>query len=402
MGRLKYEEPFFHLFLNILRIFFLFGAYDVLIVINVIIMHLCAEMGEIMIQKLWNNRESRLLLWFLVLLIIYFFMGCGGKTDNTSKGSISQEESPQAVSYSSTTIQTDDDTEETFVYHPVNNVLSKIRHHKNTYSLSSWQQESGWTTEVESWKISKNCTLENFTYNTNGTLYACQKKKEKGKLIQQALVRLGKNGKIHKVRLTDLNHLSKSSPSSKGLPEIADLQCNGTSIAITYRYGTVKIYNLAEGQALGASTLTGTPGQNTFYDFHYLTIENKEEAQSIILRNYDIRSGDATYTFPLGGPGQDSNSFHLSHYQNDLYLQTPQGIFAGQCTEATLTKILDYADLKLPKESRITYFQAGRDNTLYLGYLNEKEVFCLQLLSFPDNQTNDTKQESNSQTKARI
>lgn len=358
-----------------------------------------------MIQKLWNRRESRLLLWFLVLLITYFFMGCGGEVDNTSKSknsSTSEGERSQAVSYSSVTIQTDNDAEETFVYHPVDNVLSKIRHHKNTYSLSSWQQESGWTTEVDSWKTSKNCTLENFTYNTNGTLYACQKKKQKGKLIQQSLVRLGSKGKIHKIKLTDLNRLSKPARSSKGLPEIADLQCNGTSIAITYRYGAVKIYNLAEGQALGADTLTGTPGQNTFYDLHYLTVENSEESQNILLRDYDIRSGDVTHTFPLGGPGQDSNSFHLSHYQNDLYVQTSRGIFAGQCTEATLVKVLDYADLKLPKEGRITYLQAGRDHTLYLGYIDEKEDFCLRFISLPDNWANEAIQKSNNQTQARI
>lgn len=355
-----------------------------------------------MIQKLWNRQESRLLLWFLMLLITYFFIGCDGDAGKEKNNSIPPGENSQAVSYSSVTIQTDDSLEETIVYHPVDNVLSKIRHHKNTYSLSSWQQESGRTTEVDSWKTSKNYTLENFTYNTNGALYACLKKRQKGKLLQQSLVRLGSKGKIQKIKLTDLNRLSKPSSSSKELPEIADLQCNGTSIAITYRYGAVKIYNLAEGQALGAATLTGTPGQNTFYDLHYLTIEKSEKSQNILLRDYDIRSGEVTHTFPLGGPGQDSNSFHLSHYQNTLYVQTSRGIFAGQCTEATLTKILDYADLKLPKESRITYLQAARDHTLYLGYLDEKDTFCLRLLSLPDTRTNNTTQQSNSQTQVRI
>lgn len=356
-----------------------------------------------MIQKLWNRRESHLLLWLIVLWMMYFFIGCGEKADNTSReksGSTSQTENSQAVSYSSVTVPTNEDTEESFIYQPVDNVLCKISCHKNTYRLSSWRQESEWTTEVDSWKTKKNCTLENFRYNTNGTLYACQKRRKKGKLIEQSLVRLGKKGSIHKVKLTDLNRISKPS-SSKELPEIADLQCNGTSLAVTYRSGAVKIYNLAEGQALGATSLTGTPGQNVFYDHQYLTIVNSKKEEDILLRDYDIRSGEATHTFPLGGPEEHRNSFHLTHYQNDLYVQTSHGIFAGQCTDTSLAKVLDYEDLNLPKNCRVTYMQAGRDHSLYLGFRNETNKFCLRLLLLPDVQTSDASQQSNSQTHAR-
>lgn len=355
-----------------------------------------------MMQKIWSRREKHLLLWFIVLWMMYFFIGCSEETDHTSKDNNSPTalaESSQAVSYSPVTVEAGDDAEERFLYNPVDNVLCKISCHKNTYRLSAWRQKSDWTTEVGSWKTKKNYTLDNFRYNTNGALYACQKRRKKGKLTEQSLVRLGSNGSIHKIKLTDLNHISGT--SSKSLPEIADLQCNGTSLAVTYQYGAVKIYNLAEGQALGAATLTGTPGQNIYYDFHYLTIVNSEKKQNILLRDYDIRSGETIHTFPLGGPGEKHSSFHLSHYQNDLYVQTSHGIFAGQCTDTTLAKVLDYEDLDLPKDSQITYLQAARDHTLYLGYRDEKDQFCLRLLLLPDSQAASTPQQSDSKTHAK-
>ena len=47
---------------------------------------------------------------------------------------------------------------------------------KNQYIRNIWDEKSGWTTNVESWKIKKSETLEHFSYNTNGALYACKKK----------------------------------------------------------------------------------------------------------------------------------------------------------------------------------------------------------------------------------
>ncbi len=88
------------------------------------------------------------------------------------------------------------------------------------------------------------------------------------------------------------------------MDEIKDIRCNGTSIAITYQYGNVKIYNLLERQAFGGSSISGMPGENIFYDLHYLTIETKKTTEEIYLRDYDIRSGEVTHTFPLGSFAQ--------------------------------------------------------------------------------------------------
>ena len=48
------------------------------------------------------------------------------------------------------------------------------------------------------------------------------------------------------------------------------------------------------------SSISGMPGENIFYDLHYLTIETKKTTEEIYLRDYDIRSGEVTHTFPLG------------------------------------------------------------------------------------------------------
>ena len=39
------------------------------------------------------------------------------------------------------------------------------------------------------------------------------------------------------------------------------------------------------------------PGENIFYDLHYLTIETKETTEEIYLRDYDIRSGEISEGF---------------------------------------------------------------------------------------------------------
>lgn len=101
-------------------------------------------------------------------------------------------------------------------------------------------------------------------------------------------------------------------------------------------------------------------------------------SQEILLYDYDIRSGEVVRSFPLGGNGQDSRDFHLSCYQNQLYLISEKGIFTGPCTETVLTKELDYKDLQLPMKHRITYCQAARDDTIYIGYETLDSAFHLQ------------------------
>lgn len=353
------------------------------VTINVITMQLCAT-GGIMLHIIRKKDKTWLTLYLILLIFVLPLFGCTSRTNSSEKNVESKKTSKkeQAISYTSVTIPIDTLKSKTLVYHPVDNVLAQITRSGHTYTLSVWHEKEGRTTGVETWKTKKTHTLDHFTYNTNGALYACRKERKKGKLVDQALVRLRSNGRIQKVPLTDLNNLS--SHSKEQLPEISDIRCCGTSIAITYQYGTVKIYNLAEGQALGASTITGTPGKNTFYNLHYLSLLTQKNSQTILLRDYDIRSGETTRSFPLGGAGQTVENFHITSYQNDLYVLTYRGLFTGQCSESILTRVLSYHDLKLPERSRIVYFQAGRDTTLYLGFLTKDEEFQLRLIQAPD------------------
>lgn len=358
-----------------------------------------------MLHTIWKQKKTQFMLCLILSAAVLAITGCTGKTDSREKKQENKKatKKEQTATYTSVTIPIDNQKNKTLVYHPVDNVLSQIIKKNHTYTRSVWQEEKGWSTSVEKWKTKKHYTLDHFTYNTNGALYACQKRRKKGKLIHQTLVRLRSDGRIQKVRLTALNQLS-SSPSPDHLPEITDIQCCGTSIALTYQYGAVKIYNLAEGQALGASTITGTPGKNIFYDLHYLSLLTQNSSRTILLQDYDIRSGEITRSFPLGGAGQNVDDYHITNYQNDLYVLTNRGLFVGQCSESALTKTLSYRDLKLPERSRILYFQAGRDADIYLGYQTGSGDFQLRLIRTPDPVTNesDTKQSSKNRSSVHI
>ena len=152
-------------------------------------------------------------------------------------------------------------------------------------------------------------------------------------------------------------------------------------MAVTYQYGAVKIYNIAERQALGATNITGSANHNIFYELHYLTVAKNNSSQELLLNNYDIRSGEISYSFTLGGNGQDSSAFPISNYQNELYLLTPEGIYVGKCDDTTLTRKMDYSNLQLPENHRITYWQAARDKTFYLGYETSDKTFHLRYAS---------------------
>lgn len=303
-------------------------------------------------------------------------VGCTTKEQPVVKKKIHRE----AFSFPQLEIDTQICSADTLLYNPTNDTLSSVQKEKNNYTLSTWKPENGWTTGVASWKTKKNEVLDNFSYNTTGALFACLKTYKNKQLQKQDIVRLRGNGDIQSLSLIGLKNVSLQQKSSS-ITEIADLQCFGTSIAITYQYGTVKIYNIAEKQALGAGNITGTDKHSLFYDLHYLTIIKDTSSQEILLYDYDIRSGEIVRSFPLGGNGQDSRDFYLSNYQNQLYLVSRKGIFTGSCTETVLTKQLDYKDLQLPNQHHITYCQAARDNTLYLGYTTSDSSFHLRKIT---------------------
>ena len=310
-----------------------------------------------------------------LFVTICLFAGCRAEEEVIGEKAASRKE----PSYPVIEISMQKHSADTLVYNPMNNILSSVKKEKSSYQLNTWQEENGWTTGVASWKIKKNQLLDNFAYNTTGALFACLKTYKKGQLYKQDIVRLRGNGSLQSLSLIGLENVRLRGKSSI-LTEITDLQCCGTALAITYQYGSVKIYNIAEKQALGASNITGTDKHSIFYDLHYLTVKKDKSSQEVLLQDYDIRSGEITHTFPLGGNGQDSSDFHLSNYQNELYLLSKKGIYTGSCTETLLTKQIDYKDLPLPNEHRIVYLQAARDKTIYLGYeTSDKTVHLLHI-----------------------
>ena len=222
-----------------------------------------------MIQIFKRNKKITklfLLLFFLcctAFLLIFYIESDKPITKKKQTAAKTTADKPTSISYCVTSLS--DEEESTLIYHPTERVLSQFIRKKNQYIRNIWDEKSGWTTNVESWKIKKSETLEHFSYNTNGALYACKKKWSKSKLVKQSIVCLRNNGNIKNINLIHLNN-------KQNMDEIKDIRCNGTSIAITYQYGNVKIYNLLERQAFGGSSISGMPGENIFYDLNYLTI----------------------------------------------------------------------------------------------------------------------------------
>ena len=217
-----------------------------------------------MIQIFKRNKKITklfLLLFFLcctAFLLIFYIESDKPITKKKQTAAKTTADKPTSISYCVTSLS--DEEESTLIYHPTERVLSQFIRKKNQYIRNIWDEKSGWTTNVESWKIKKSETLEHFSYNTNGALYACKKKWSKGKLAKQSIVCLRNNGNIKNINLIHLNN-------KQNTDEIKDIRCNGTSIAITYQYGNVTIYNLLERLAFGGSSISGMPGENIFYDF---------------------------------------------------------------------------------------------------------------------------------------
>lgn len=318
---------------------------------------------------------------FIYLFITMFlFVGCRSQeTSSNKKSSLSS-----TPAYANIDISLKGHQNDVFLYNPMNNSLYSVKKRKSTYELNVYQVEKGWTNRVATWKTKKNQKLENFSYNTTGMLFACLKTYKKGELLKQDIVRLRGDKSIHSLSLIGLESsmLNFNKKKKKHINEITDLQCCGTALAVTYRYGSAKIYNIAEKQALGASNLIGTSHHNLFYDMNYLTIR-KRKNQEVSLQNYDARTGELSHSFPLGGNGQSAFDYFITHYQNELYLLSPNGIYHGTCTELNLVKELNSHDLPLPDDPDIFYFQAARDHSLYLGYKNKHQKVSLKKI-IPD------------------
>ena len=173
------------------------------------------------------------------------------------------------------------------------------------------------------------------------------------------------------------------------MAEIKDIRCNGTYIALTYQYGNVTIYNLLERLAFGGSSISGMPGENIFYDLHYLTIETKKTTEEIYLRDYDIRSGEVTHTFPLGSFAQKKEDFHITNLGNTLYVLTPRGLFRGECKSSSLQKLLAFRELQLPPQSNILTMFSGSADSLYLVIKEADGSKSIRLIHLPSQNLSD-------------
>lgn len=265
---------------------------------------------------------------------------------------------------------------EDFAYNAVTNSLCAISHSRNTYRLFVLDIHNQWRFSSQ-WKVSSGEKLLHFVYDPDGALYACRKITRKKKSTQ-SLVRLRGNGRISKVTLQDLDRVPKK--SSRVSHDIADIQFSGTALAITYCSHAVKFYNIAEGHALGSSSVTGTAGQNIFYDHHYLSLDNKSHSSTLHLNDHDIRTGEIEQTIPLTVPASSGKEVCLSHYREKIYLLSADGLFSGSCPEMILSKRLSTSQLALPSESRILSVYAARDDALYITYLDN--AFSTHLITF--------------------
>ena len=231
-----------------------------------------------MIQIFKRNKKITklfLLLFFLcctAFLLIFYIESDKPITKKKQTAAKTTADKPTSISYCVTSLS--DEEESTLVYHPTERVLSQFIRKKNQYIRNIWDEKSGWTTNVESWKIKKSETLEHFSYNTNGALYACKKKWSKGKLAKQSIVCLRNNGNIKNINLIHLNN-------KQNTDEIKDIRCNGTSIAITYQYGNVTIYNLLERLAFGGSSISGMFPE--FFPLIFIRLFSSSAATGLVL-----------------------------------------------------------------------------------------------------------------------
>lgn len=261
-----------------------------------------------------------------------------------------------------------------YTYNAVKNTLCVISHTKNTYRLYSLEVDDCWS-RPRQWKVSPGEELLHFAYDPDGNLYACRKSRH-GKKISQSLVRLHNNGRITKIMLKDLEKVPKTSDTGIS-HDITDIRFSGTALAITYRNHAVKFYNIAEGQALGADSVTGTAGQNIFYDLHYLSPGTRAHSNTLRLTYYDIRTGEKEYACNIVSTSR--RAIWLANYREKVYLLTSDGLFTGNCSEAAFTKKLSFS---LPAGIHILSLQAARDDIIYFAWMDGSGSPHLTKLNF--------------------
>lgn len=298
-----------------------------------------------------------------ILFTIFFLFIMSGCEDEgeTAAGTASPTPQPTPIEISMGSLSAD-----SFAYNPSENSLSLWIRKKKSYSMYTLKKDNQWFGPVVSWKAPPNCIYDNFVYGSDGSLYACQKQYSKSTLKKQTLVKLRKNKKVAEIPLRNLPQ-----------KEITGISFSGTALALTFDDGNVRFYNIAEGLPLGASNIKGSPGKNMLREYFYFTEEKDSATGETSLIRYDIRTGERERTYPLG----TGSAVPASNYRETLYLLLPNGIYIGNTNDSSLLKQLDYSSLALPDRAQITFFQAARDDALYLGFYDSEHIFHLRIVT---------------------
>ncbi len=273
---------------------------------------------------------------------------------------------------------------EAFAYNPAGNTLHLIQKKKHTYAIRTLQPDKRFSSVKNHWKIPSHYVLEHFVFNSTGRLFACRKYDADKGNTKQSLVFLTNKNRIKKIPLQKISAVPPVGADIALSPKkrtvscgVQDIKFNGTALALTYHNGAVKFYNIAEGQALGASDITGTAGCNSFYRYEYLSPDRKNNR---ILR-YDIRTGEVSGTVSLGNSPDSSEPFYMANYRERLYVLSKDGLFCGAQEDAALKKVADISELPITAINRIRFFAAARDNTLYISLLDDSSRIHLYYLN---------------------
>lgn len=325
-----------------------------------------------------------LVYYAVYLLTCLVFIGCGqytGDAASPSAGGFLSGREPSLTGNSSASgnsvavvsalspekISLDGHKPETFLYSSVDNTPAMITRKESRYTLYLLRDGTSWKKST-SWKCKGSEVLDTFTYGSDGALYCCLKEFKKKTLIRQKFLKCKKDGSFQEIKLQKL-----------GGKEIRDIRFDSTALAMTFADHSVRIYNISEKRALGALSLKGMPGKNLFYRYHYITETASKDSKSILLRDYDIRSGETDKSFVLGKTRETkSASVHLSNYHGDICVLTPAGLYTGTFDEAVLFRQAGWEDMQIISPESLLFFQNARDDTLYYAWEDESHEIHFQ------------------------
>ena len=312
-----------------------------------------------------------LLLMIFTALPIFFFTACTQEevvTETVTRATAAPEKTYTEIPL------TPPDTE-ALAYNPADNTLTLISRKEASYTAFTLKKNGTWAPQPSRWKIKQGYFLDNFVYGADGRFYACLKHYTKKGYTRQSLVRLKGRGKIQTVHLKGLNQVPStrldSSIKKRGgaaTHNITDIKFCGTALAITYSNYAVKFYNIEEGEALGASSITGQAGQNIFYDYGYLSESLWDNRKPLSFSLYDIRSGELRRTISLDASSDafSTREFYLSNVQDKFYLLTKGGLYICSPNAGSFQLAENFNALGISEKNRILYFQAAKKRIFYI------------------------------------